>query len=275
VAEKLVERGLVSEPLDLFSLPEDKLAALNLGTDEEPRVFGAKNAAKLKEALERARTLPLHRWLQALAIPEIGEQTAYELARFHDSLADLAHSPLLRDVLELNRCREQKRRQDADAVGRRLIEAGFAQPSKKKDAAPRDAVTVVGPVAARAVLDWFASPAGRDVLARLKKLGISPRGSAKDATAAGHPLAGKTFVLTGTLPSLSRDEASALIREAGGNVSGSVSRNTDYVLAGENAGSKLDKARELGVRVISEPEFMQMLGARPKPKPPAGQGQLF
>jgi DNA ligase (NAD+) len=275
VAEKLVERGLVSEPLDLFTLPEGKLAALNLGTDDEPRVFGAKNAAKVKEALERARTLPLHRWLHALAISEVGEQTAYDLAQFHETLADLANSKLLRDVLELNRCRDEKRKEDADAVGQRLIEAGFAQPSKKKDAAPRDAVGVVGPVAAQAVLDWFASPAGRDVLARLKKLGISPRGSAQGAAATGHPFAGKTFVLTGTLPTLSRDEASALIRGAGGNVSGSVSKNTDYVLSGESAGSKLDKARELGVSVISEREFMEMLGAKPKAKPQARQGHLF
>ena len=275
VAEKLVERGLVSEPLDLFTLPEEKLAMLNLGTDDEPRVFGAKNAAKVKEALERAKTLPLHRWLHALAISEVGEQTAYDLAQFHETIADLAHSKLLHDVLELNRCREAKRKEAADDVGQRLIEAGFAQTSKKKDAAPRDAVVVVGPVAAQAVLDWFAGPAGRDVLARLKKLGISPRGSVKGAATTGHPFAGKTFVLTGTLPTLSRDDASTMIREAGGNVSGSVSKSTDYVLAGESAGSKLDKARELGARVISEKEFMELLSAMPKPKSQARQGQLF
>jgi NAD-dependent DNA ligase len=73
-------------------------------------------------------------------------------------------------------------------------------------------------------------------------------------------IAGKTFVLTGTLPSLSRDEASAMIREAGGNVSGSVSKKTDFVLAGEEAGSKLDRARELGVKVIDEAGFRRMLG---------------
>jgi DNA ligase (NAD+) len=260
VAEKLVERRLVSEPLDLFTLPEEKLATLNLGTDDEPRVFGAKNAAKVKEALERAKTLPLHRWLLALAISEVGEQTAYDLAQFHETLEDLAHSKLLCDVLELHRLREEKRKEEADAVGQRLIDAGFAQPSKKKDAAPRDAVGVVGPVAAKAVLDWFASPAGREVLARLKKLGISPRGATKAAAPAGHPFAGKTFVLTGTLPTLSRDEASALIRSVGGNVTGSVSKNTDYVLAGESAGSKLDKARELGVPVLDEVQFRALLG---------------
>jgi DNA ligase (NAD+) len=274
VAEKLVERGLLSEPLDLFTLPEDKLATLNLGTDDEPRVFGAKNAAKVKEALERAKTLPLHRWLHALAISEIGEQTAYDLAQFHETIEDLANSKLLRDVLELHRLREEKRKEEADATGQRLIDAGFAQPSKKKDAAPRDAVVVVGPVAAHAALEWFASPAGRDVLARLKRLGISPRGSVRGAAAPRHPFAGKTFVLTGTLPSLSRDEASALIRGVGGNVTGSVSKNTDYVLAGESAGSKLDKARELGVPVLDEAQFREMLDGGSAAKTPA-QGSLL
>jgi len=261
VADKLVERGLVDDPLDLFTLPEEKLAALNLGTDEEPRVFGAKNAAKVKEALARSRTLPLARWLFALAISEVGEQTAYDLAQFHEALEDLAHSKLLRDVLELHRLREEKRKDEADAAGRRLIKSGFAQSSKKKDAAPRDAVVVVGPVAAQAVLDWFASAAGRDVLARLKELGISPSGATEAAASTSHPFAGKTFVLTGTLPTLSRDEASELIRKAGGNVVGSVSKNTDYVLAGESPGSKLDKAKELGIPVIDEAQFRAMLDA--------------
>lgn len=259
VAEKLVERGLVSEPLDLFTLPEEKLAALNLGTDDDPRVFGAKNAAKVKEALDRARHLPLHRWLVALAIPEIGEQTAHDLAQFHESLEDLTDSKLLRDVLELTRLRDERRKDEADAVGRRLIESGFAQPSKKKDSAPRDAVVTVGPVAAKALLDWFASPAGRNVLLRLKELGIAPRGAKGSAATTSHPFAGKTFVLTGTLPTLTRDEATALIRGVGGNVSGSVSKNTDYVLAGESAGSKLDKARALGIPVLDEAQFRRQL----------------
>ena len=92
VADKLVERGLVEEPLDVFQLELGKLSSLNLGTDSEPRVFGEKNARKLLEAIERARQLPLARWLHALAIPEIGEETAHDLARFHESLDDVAGS---------------------------------------------------------------------------------------------------------------------------------------------------------------------------------------
>ncbi|MBI5687593.1 MAG: NAD-dependent DNA ligase LigA [Verrucomicrobia bacterium] len=259
VAEKLVERGLVDEPLDLFDLTKDQLAKLNLGTDDEPRVFGEKNAAKVIEALERAKQAPLHRWIHALAIPEAGEQTAYDLARFHETIEDLADSKLLRGVLELHRLREAKHKEQADAAGQALIAAGFAQPSVKKDAAPRDAVVVVGPVAARAVLDWFASPSGRGLLTRLKKMGISPRGSAQAAIPTTHPFAGKTFVLTGTLPTLSRDQASELIREAGGNVTGSVSKKIDYVVVGADAGSKLDKARELGIKTLNEDEFKKLL----------------
>lgn len=261
VAEKLVESGLVNEPLDLFDISKDQLAKLNLGTDEEPRVFGEKNAAKVLDALERSRTLPLHRWLHALAISDVGEQTAYDLAQFHENIEDVAHSKLLRSVLELHRLREQKRKDEADAVGQKLIAAGFAVASKRKDAAPRDAVVAVGPVAAQAVLDWFAGPVGAGVLKRLNKLGVAPRGTPRSTHNAPRALAGKTFVLTGTLPSLSRDEASKRIREAGGNVSGSVSKNTDYVLAGEEAGSKLEKAKSLGVQIINEAEFLRLLGA--------------
>ena len=261
VAEKLVERGLVDEPLDLFNITKEQLSKLNLGTDDEPRVFGEKNATKVIEALERSKQAPLHRWIHALAILEIGEQTARDLARFHETLEDIDHSRLLQGVLELHRLREEKRKDEADAVGAQLMADGFAQPSKKKDAARRDAVVVVGPVAAQAVLDWFASLTGRDVLVRLKKLGISPRGATKSPVVKGHSLSGKIFVLTGTLPTLSRDEASELIRETGGNVTGSVTKNTDYLLAGESAGSKLAKAEELGVKVITEEQFRVLLGS--------------
>jgi DNA ligase (NAD+) len=88
-------------------------------------------------------------------------------------------------------------------------------------------------------------------------------------------LAGKTFVLTGKLPTLSRDEASALVRDAGGNVTGSVSNNTDFLLAGEEAGSKLAKAKELGVKILTEQEFLELLGTKVKVKPATNQGSLF
>jgi len=273
VAEKLVERNLVDEPLDLFDLTLDRLAPLNLGSDEEPRLFGAKNAAKVLEALKRSRDLPLHRWIHALAIPEVGEQTALDLARFHQTLEELSDSPLLRGVLDLQRFRDEKRKEDADAKGEELIVSGFAQPSKKRGGSPRDAVVAVGPVAAAAILAWFAGEVGRGILERLRRLGISPRGSSGTVDASGAPFQGKTFVLTGTLPSLSRDEAAEMIRQAGGNVTGAVSKNTNFLLAGENAGSKLDRALELGVRILDEKEFLAILASDEKQS--SRQGDLF
>src|SRR6266705_1655159 len=100
VADKLVERGLVQEPLDLFELNIEPVAKLNLGTEEAPRVFGEKNATKAINAIERARTLPLSRWLYALAIPDVGKTTAMDLSRFHDTLNDVANSLLLQDVAD-------------------------------------------------------------------------------------------------------------------------------------------------------------------------------
>src|SRR6266576_919431 len=259
VADKLVERGLVREPLDLFELKTEQLAKLNLGTDEESRVFGEKNATKAIRAIERARTLPLSRWLFALAIPDVGRTTATQLARFHETIEDVAaNSPLLRDVLQYHEKRDDK--EDAKEIADRLIQSGFAKPSKSKAGKGRGITTEVGPVIAQSVLDFFASAAGKKILRRIKELGIHPKSEkVSSRKAAKLPLSGKTFVLTGTLPSMTREEATEKIEMLGGHVTGSVSRKTDYVLAGAEPGSKFDKAKELGVRIIDEPEFRKML----------------
>jgi DNA ligase (NAD+) len=285
VADKLVERGLVRDPLDLFDLKLEPLATLNLGTDDEPRTFGEKNARKVIDAIARAREFPLARWLHALAIPEVGDETAHDLAKFHGSLEAVRDSALLLDVLALDRlhaeadaanprARSNKDRTalekqqlasrhaellaDANAAGRRLLDAGFAQPAKKKSAMEADVVTVIGPVGARAVQDWFASEVGRETLRRLTSLGIAPK---SESGKREQPFAGKTFVLTGTLEGISRNEAAEKIRARGGNVSSSVSRKTHYVVAGPGAGSKLDEARDLGVAVLNESQFHEMLGS--------------
>jgi DNA ligase (NAD+) len=256
VADKLVERGLVREPLDLFDLRIEQLAKLNLGTDEGPRVFGEKNATKAVHAIERAKTLPLSRWLFALAIPDVGKTTATQLARFHENIEEVADSTLLRDVLDYHAKEKIKRKEIAE----RLIKAGFAERSKSKSDKQSGIVTEVGPVVAKSVLDFFASDAGKKILRRMRQLGIEPKSEKISAKKAEElPLAGKTFVLTGTLPSMSRDEATAKIEALGGHVSSSVSKNTDYVLSGAEPGSKIDKAKQLGVRVIDEAEFRKML----------------
>src|SRR5438552_1459718 len=258
VADKLIERGLVREPLDLFELKTEQLAKLNLGTDEESRVFGEKNATKAIHAIERARTLPLSRWLFALAIPDVGRTTATQLARFHETIEDVANSPLLRDVLQYHEKRDDK--EDAKEIADRLVQSGFAKPSKSKAEKGRGITTEVGPVVAQSVLDFFASAAGKKILRRIKELGIHPKSEkVSSKKAAELPLSGKTFVLTGTLPSMTREEATEKIEMLGGHVTGSVSKKTDYVLAGTEPGSKFDKAKELGVRIIDEPEFRKML----------------
>ena len=256
VADKLVERGLVRDPLDLFELKVEQLAKLNLGTEEAPRVFGEKNAAKAIKAIERGKTLSLSRWLFALAIPDVGKATATQLARFHENIDDLAGSLLLRQVVAYQSIEDKD---EKDKIVERLIEAGFATPSKSKAAKARAIVTEVGPAVAQSVLDFFASPNGKKFVRRMNELGIEPKSENVSAKKAAElPLAGKTLVLTGTLPSMTREEATEKIEALGGHVTSSVSKKTDYVLAGAEPGSKFDKAKELGVQVIDEAEFRKM-----------------
>ena len=284
VAEKLVERGLVKEPLDLFDLKLEVLGKLNLGTDDEPRTFGEKNATKILDALQRAKTAPLSRWIHALAIADVGEATAKQLAATHDSLEALADSEVLRDIRDLGakeseraeispRSRKNPPKDEADKASRQqrdeALKAEIAAIESRLEAGGLKAKLVeVGPVAAASVLDFFESPAGKRVLARIRELGITPergallRVSAETDASGGAmlraPFAGKTFVLTGTLPTLTREEATAKIEALGGKVSGSVSKKTDYVLAGADTGSKLAKAQELGVKILDEAEFLKM-----------------
>ena len=275
VAEKLVERGLVKEPLDLFDLKLEPLAKLNLGTDDEPRVFGEKNATKVLDALLRAKTAPLSRWIHALAIADVGEATARQLAATHDSLEALAGSEVLRDIRDLGakeaeraeispRSRRNPPKNEAERLAREKrdaeLKAEIAEIESRLDAGGLKArMQEVGPVAAASVLDYFASTAGRKVLARIRELRIKPPSEKSAAAATTGIFAGKTFVLTGAVPSMTREEATARIENLGGKVSSSVSQKTDYVLAGEEAGSKLEKAQKLGVKIIDEKEFLKMI----------------
>ncbi|MDR3401588.1 MAG: hypothetical protein P4L99_03735, partial [Chthoniobacter sp.] len=262
VADKLVERGLVKEPLDLFNLQLEPLGKLNLGTEAEPRVFGEKNAAKILEALQRAKTAPLSRWIFALAIAEVGEATAKQLAATHESLAVLADSAVLRDIRDLAakegerseispRSRKNPPKNEVEKARREELEARLKQEiadleTRLAAGGLKALLPEVGPVAAASVLDYLASAAGQKVLARMQELNIRPR--SERAVIVARPagvFAGQTFVLTGTLPTMSREAATAKIEAAGGKVSGSVSKKTNFVLAGAEAGSKLDKARQL------------------------------
>jgi DNA ligase (NAD+) len=278
VAEKLLERGLIKEPLDLFDLKLETLGKLNLGTDDEPRTFGEKNATKILEALQRAKIAPLSRWILALAIADVGEATAKQLAATHESLDALAHSEVLCDIRDLGakeseraeispRSRKNPPKDENEKAKREQRDTELkaqiaAIESRLETGGLRTKLVEVGPVAAASVLDYFASPAGKKVLARIRELRIRPTSekAAIAATEAGI-FSDKTFVLTGTLPTLTREEAKAKIEAFGGKVSGSVSKKTDFVLAGSEAGSKLTKAKELGVKILDEKEFLKMCSA--------------
>ena len=305
VAEKLVERGFATEPLDLFDLKLEQLGKLNLGTDDEPRTFGEKNAAKVIDALQRAKTAPLSRWIQALAIANIGEVTAYQLATLHADINALKNSQILSDYLRLRGLVEEAKLVNPDAskgenkivggdgnqtqrederrtkrhaelnaeiqtIASHLKEAGVklevkGKPKKNGKPALLDVSSELEVETCRSIQKFFGSNYGRQTVARLTKLGIKPSSQLEKGSIKASPIAGLTFVLTGALSTLSRDEASVLIRDAGGNVTGSVSKNTDYLLAGEEAGSKLDKAEELGVKILSEKDFLDLLGSKQKP----------
>jgi DNA ligase (NAD+) len=243
VAEALVRHGHCKTPLDLFDLTEEALANLNLGTDEAARRFGEKNAAKVLAALDAAKSKPLNRWLFAMGIRQLGESAARELSRLHQDLTALADSPILAELLRDTR---------ADA-------------KKKNEFLAKFTITGdVGPAVAETITAFFNSDAGRHTLARFQELGINPVSDnylpvTAEADLTNLPLAGKTFVITGTL-SMDRDEMKAFIESKGGKVSGSVSAKTHFVLAGEGGGSKRDKAEKLGVPIIDEAGLQTLLG---------------
>lgn len=237
VADALVRRNLCTTPLDLFDLSADALADLNLGTDESPRRFGTKNAAKVCVALDDARKLPLHRWLFAMGIRHVGESASKELARLHDDLTSLAGSPVLAELASDTR---------SDA-------------KKKNELLARHSISGdVGPAVAESVTTFFASDAGKEVLRRMHALGLNPKSANHRPQSADGPLTGKSFVITGTL-TIDRDAMKDLIEANGGRVSGSISAKTDYLLAGEGGGSKREKADQMGVPVIGEEEIRRWI----------------
>ena len=284
VAEALVNRGLCRTPLDLFELKADELPPLNLGTETEPRRFGEKNAAKVIDALERAREKPLDRWLFAMGIRQIGESAAKELARLHEHLSDIAHledgkpvcSVILEKISVISRKEAEAKRISprnkenlpADDAEKKERETAYKALKKeaeelKKSLAAYTVSPDAGQVVAESALTFFKSEGGVHVLERLKKLGIDPKSDnylpkPAEANLSELPLAGKTFVITGTL-SMGRDEMKRYLESKGAKVSGSISANTDYLLSGEGGGSKRDKAEKLKVPVIDEEGLAALL----------------
>ena len=178
-----------------------------------------KSATNLINQIEASKTRELRRLIFALGIENVGERYARIFANHFRSIDRLAQAT----VSEL------------------------------------DDISDVGLTVALSVHEWFSNPRNQDLIARLKAAGVKTELETQNAVAANENFAGKTFVLTGKLETFTRDEAARSIEERGGRVSGSVSKKTDFVLAGEDAGSKLEKATALGVRVIDEESFEKML----------------
>lgn len=283
VAEALVKNGYISTPLDLFKLSVEQLGALNLGTDDEVRRFGEKNAAKALDALNRARTLPLDRWLTAFGISSIGVTTSREVATYHRDLQQLAHSEYLSTLIRLeedvnlyNTLNPKSRGnkgadKEALELQRRELKAAMeqqAEPYEKRgflsllpDGNNKLKLSnPLGSVSTRKLQAWFDSGAGQQVMSTLNELGINPISASysETATASNGPLAGLTFVLTGAL-SRPRPEFERMITEAGGKATGSVTKKTSYLVAGEGGGSKRDKAVKLNVPIIDEETLLTLL----------------
>ncbi|MBX3441851.1 MAG: NAD-dependent DNA ligase LigA [Planctomyces sp.] len=225
MGEKLVEQltaaGLLASFADVYRLKDQRARLLELER------LGEKSVDKLLEGIEASRTRPLWRLLTALNIRHVGVTTARTLAARYGSLDSIA-------------------------------ELSLEELAETED---------VGPIVAESIHSYFHSEYGRRIVEDLRAAGLDfgtpvPR-EARAAPAASSPdglLAGKSIVVTGALPTLSRDDIENLIRDLGGKAAGSVSKKTAFVVAGADAGSKLEKAQKLGVEIIDEPEFLRRIG---------------
>jgi len=207
IIDALLDQGLIQDAADLFELKEGDLEPLER--------FAEKSAKNLVESINSARRISLSRFIIALGIMHVGEETAYVLADQFGSLDKL----------------------------------------KKADLVKLETISDVGPIVADSVFNWFRNNYNENYLGRLlRHVEIEQQKTKKK-----NKFTGKIFILTGSLSSLSRDEAKARIRGLGGDVSGSVSKETDYVIVGKKPGLKYEKAKKLGVKILSEEEFLELL----------------
>jgi DNA ligase (NAD+) len=223
LADQLVTTGLVKDYADLYALRAEAVAALTAMTLREGkelvRKFGEKSAVKLVEQIDRSRGSDLSRLLYAIGIRHVGEGGAQALARAFGSMDALLKAPI--EALET--------------------------------------VSDVGPVVARAVRAFLDEPRNQALIEKLRLAGVNMASAVVDNAGVDRSLAGKTFVLTGTLASMGRDDATEAIKARGGKVAGSVSGKTSYLVIGADAGSKLEKARSLGVPILTEEEFQALI----------------
>ena len=224
VAEQLVDLALVDAPVDALAVTPAQWRMLE--------GFKDKSVDNMMAGLEQAKQRELWRAIHALGIPNVGMQTAKDLSRHFKSM----------DALEAA--------QPGDLLHTKI--------GKKGGVSYESVISGVGVEVSESILSFFSDPNHRDWVKAMRAAGLNLVEAAAAGSVAG--VAGKTFVLTGTLPTLGRDEARDMIEKAGGKVSGSVSKKTDYVVAGEEAGSKLTKAQELGVAILDEATLRALLG---------------
>ncbi len=237
VLQQLLQRGLVKSRGDFYRLKVEDLETLDR--------YARKSAENLAASIARSKRRPLGRILNGLGIPQVGWQTAIDLVTW------------LSEVLPPG---------DDEPMGG--PDGWFARVAKflreTAETAPErfEEVMGVGPTVRTALVSWLSDPATAGIFDDLIDAGVEPERPPKrapGAAAESGPLAGKTLVVTGTLPGFSREEAEEAIRAAGGKAGGSVSRKTDYLIAGESAGSKLTKAQELNVPILDEDGFRKLL----------------
>lgn len=208
---QLVDKGLVKNIADVFSLTKEQLLTLER--------MGDKSAQNILDAIESSKTRDLWRLVHGLGIVHVGEGAAQKLADHFNDIDELAA-------------------------------ASIEDLQKAED---------VGPVMAESVFNFFRNEKNQAILKRLKDAGVKIKQTPKPKVAATGPFADKTVVVTGTLSKFSRDEAKAELKKRGAKVTDSVSARTDYLIVGEDAGSKLDKAKKLGVKTLDENQFVALL----------------
>lgn len=226
VIASLIENGLIKDFTDLYKLT-DVLQLIPLER------MGSKSAENLVNAIKKSKDRPLDRLYYAIGIRHIGDRNAEILAERYHSLDELADASLedLKGIYKEKKTDNKEKEKESD----------------------RDKWVI-----ARSIYDFFKEPRNLAVIEKLKQAGVKTSEEPRAKAAMRERLAGKTFVFTGTI-SMPRPEAEAKVKELGGKVTSSVSRNTDYVVAGAEPGSKYDKAKELGVKILTEGEFKRLL----------------
>jgi DNA ligase (NAD+) len=303
----LVEKGLVKDVADLYTLTVEQLDQL-LRKPNEKHIIDDIYRRLLKRSKVSGKTADTVAKDMARRFPEFDQlETAdkKQLESYGPSVAakllHFLHDPLNKDALQKYKDEHKGRAAPniAAAIGSskqrepwRLI-FGLGITHVGEEAARKLAVHFgsldkltgasveelqqcedVGPVMAESIHDFFRNPRNRAVLEKLKKAGVNPKSEGQIAKKTG-PFTGKTVVVTGTLEKFSRDEAKEELRKAGANVTDSISKNTDFLIVGANAGSKFDKAQKLGVKTLSEKELLELLSESSQGNPTAKQGQLF